>query len=130
MKIFQRLISIAALVAVSIEPLSKCVFGGKTLCTDMNFTGDCLHMDLVDDRWTSITDPGLVGQVSSIIPDHEPHDCLMAMASTTIFVSNSGISNLGSQGLDNLAVSVQRVFPYSRRPLYFSRDVDANGESV
>ncbi|KAJ6505192.1 hypothetical protein C8R45DRAFT_971988 [Mycena sanguinolenta] len=125
MKIFQPLISIAALVAVFIDarPLSKRVLGGmyifraiwnpsrdkshRTLCADINFTGYCLHMDLVDDRWTSITDPGLVGQVSSILPDHEPHDCLMATTSTSIFVSNSGISNLGSQGLDNLAVSVQ-----------------------
>ncbi|KAJ6505258.1 hypothetical protein C8R45DRAFT_972166 [Mycena sanguinolenta] len=127
MKIFQRLISIAALVAVSIDarPLSKRVLGGmyvsraiwntsrdkshRTLCTDINFIGYCLHMDLADSKWTNITDPGLVGQVSSIKPDNEPHDCLISTSSTTftILVPNSGFSNLGSLGVDNSVVAVQ-----------------------
>ncbi|KAJ7458196.1 hypothetical protein FB451DRAFT_1273884 [Mycena latifolia] len=115
MKIFQRLISVAALVAGSIDarPLSKRVLGGITLCTDINFTGACLHMDLAQSRWTSITSPGLANQVSSIKPDNEPHDCLIATASNgsspgiTILVPNSGFKDLGSLGLDNLAVAVQ-----------------------
>ncbi|KAJ7494892.1 hypothetical protein FB451DRAFT_1212817 [Mycena latifolia] len=113
MKFFQRLISVAAVVAVSIDarPWSKRVLGGITLCTDINFTGFCLHMDLAQSRCTDITDPGLVGQVSSIQPDHEPHDCLMftapcgSSAGTTVFVGNSGVSNFGN--LDNLAASVE-----------------------
>ncbi|KAJ7331391.1 hypothetical protein DFH08DRAFT_881481, partial [Mycena albidolilacea] len=113
MKFFQRLISVAAVAAVSIDarPWSKRVLGGITLCTDTNFTGFCLHMDLARSACTDITDPELVGQVSSIQPDHEPHDCLMfttpcgASGGTSVLVGNSGISNFGS--LDNLAASVE-----------------------
>ncbi|KAF8206738.1 hypothetical protein K438DRAFT_447760 [Mycena galopus ATCC 62051] len=114
MKLFQCLISVAALVAVSVDarPLSKRVLGGIMLCTDINFTGYCLHMDLADSSWTTITDPGLVGQVSSIKPDNEPHDCLILLSmpfdgASTILVPNSGFSNLGSLGVDNLVVAVE-----------------------
>ncbi|KAJ6477280.1 hypothetical protein DFH09DRAFT_1162504 [Mycena vulgaris] len=112
MKFFHRLISVAAVVAVTIDatPLSKRVLGGITLCTDINFTGFCLHLDLARSRCTDITDPGLVGQVSSIQPDSAPHDCLMftapcGSAGTSVFVGNSGVSNFGN--LDNLAASVE-----------------------
>ncbi|KAJ7852577.1 hypothetical protein B0H13DRAFT_2359428 [Mycena leptocephala] len=113
MKFLRGLISVTALVAMSIDakPLSKRVLGGITLCTDTNFAGFCLHMDLAQSRCTDITDPGLVGQVSSIQPDSAPHDCLMFTApcgsssGTTVFVGNSGVRDFGT--LDNLAASVE-----------------------
>ncbi|KAJ6541754.1 hypothetical protein B0H19DRAFT_323633 [Mycena capillaripes] len=108
----QHLISVAAVVAVSIDarPWSKRVLGGITLCSDTNFTGFCLHMDLAQSKCTDITDPGLVGQVSSVKPDNEPHDRLIftapcGSAGTSQLIFNSGVSNLGT--LDNLAASVE-----------------------
>ncbi|KAJ7877494.1 hypothetical protein B0H13DRAFT_2347116 [Mycena leptocephala] len=112
MKFFRRLVSVAAVIAVSIDakPLSKRELGGITLCTDTNFAGFCLHMDLGRSKCTDITDPGLIGQVSSILPDGAPHDCLMFTApcgspSTVVFVGNSGVRDFGT--LDNLAASVE-----------------------
>ncbi|KAJ7836923.1 hypothetical protein B0H14DRAFT_2792983 [Mycena olivaceomarginata] len=85
MKFCQRLISVAAVVAVSIDAKSEPWSKRVTLGTATNFTGFCLHMD-----W-----PGTIGQ---------PHDCLMFPAPCG---ASGGTSYFNFGSLDNLAASVE-----------------------